>query len=398
MTPNRPAAIRVAVLAAMTACGSENRAAPQASPMVREAGTQGVAPVLDGGTANTVPCNIHTGFPGDDMCILPPDPKVGGQLHYGPADYTNAQEVKNYTLAPGDEITDCVYVPLSNDKPVLVNEFHSRMRPGSHHFIQFNQTQLVKETGPMDAPDPTCGQVAWANSSFVIGSQQPVLDSVGDDDGAPENARGAQQIAPHLQAILQYHFINTTAKPILREGWLNYVYADPAKVKQLFGEIFFLAGYRMDVPIGTSATIHGTATVPPGAGQGFRVTNLTPHSHTHTTRWRVYATIGGVQSLVLETFPELHVLSDPTVMRYDSVTKNPVANETNHVAGGYSGILAMQPGDTFDWYCDVVNDDVPGGITFANSVYSGEMCNLFGFYAPAVTTSASGSEWYSANQ
>jgi hypothetical protein len=331
------------------------------------------------------------------MCILAPDPKVGGQLHYGPADYNNAEEVKNYMLAPGDEVTDCVYVPLTNDKTVLVNEFHSRMRPGSHHFIQFNQTQLVKETGPMDPPDPTCAQLSGAGSSFVIGAQAPVLDSVGNNDGAPENAGGAQQVAPHLQAILQYHFINTTAKPILREGWLNFVYADPAKVTQLFGEIFFLAGYRMDVPLGTSTTIHGTATVPPNAAPAFRVTTLSPHSHTHTTRWRVYATIGGVKKLVMETFPQLHVLAEPTVLAFDSVTKNPAPDETNRVAGGYTGILAMKPGDTFDWYCDIVNDDVPGGIVFANAVNTGEMCNLFGFYAPALTTNGNGSEWYSPN-
>jgi hypothetical protein len=48
-----------------------------------------------------------------------------------------------------------------------------------------------------------------------------------------------------------------------------------------------------------------------------------------------------------------------------------------------SGILHMQPGDAISWECDVTNNNVPGGIKFANAVYTGEMCNMFGLYAPS---------------
>jgi hypothetical protein len=44
----------------------------------------------------------------------------------------------------------------------------------------------------------------------------------------------------------------------------------------------------------------------------------------------------------------------------------------------------MKPGDKIDWECSVTNDDVASGLHFANEVYTGEMCNMFGLYAPSM--------------
>ena len=52
----------------------------------------------------------------------------------------------------------------------------------------------------------------------------------------------------------------------------------------------------------------------------------------------------------------------------------------------------MKPGDTIEWECEIQNDDVPQGITFQNAVFTGEMCNLFGEYAPSI-----GSPWRALN-
>lgn len=52
----------------------------------------------------------------------------------------------------------------------------------------------------------------------------------------------------------------------------------------------------------------------------------------------------------------------------------------------------MKPGDKIDWECVIDNNDVStnspypynaSSIKFANAVYSGEMCNVFGIYAPS---------------
>jgi hypothetical protein len=52
----------------------------------------------------------------------------------------------------------------------------------------------------------------------------------------------------------------------------------------------------------------------------------------------------------------------------------------------------MSPGDTIDWECDITNDNVAGGLQFANAVYTGEMCNMFGMYAPTY-----GQPWQATN-
>jgi hypothetical protein len=86
---------------------------------------------------------------------------------------------------------------------------------------------------------------------------------------------------------------------------------------------------------------------------------------------------------------------------FTSADKNPVINPTGSTGGAYSGILHMKPGDTIDWECDITNNDVSptsppqfraSAIRFANAVYTGEMCNLFGMYVPSF-----GQPWQATN-
>lgn len=363
-----------------SASGSSGSSSGSGSRM--DASTSASLP--DGESPIALPCNnIHSGFAGDEQCLLPPDPALGTQFHYGPADYNDPEQMKRYTLMPGQEVTDCVYLPLTNKKTVYVNEYHGRMRPGSHHFIFYTSPAAVTETPPGGAPDPACTPLFGTNVNYVMGAQQATLDIVGNVDGAPENNNMAQATPPGLQGILQFHFINTHSYPILREAWINSGYVkDPSTITQLMNQMYFLGGLKMDVPMGTTQIIKGSAMVPASAGPGFRVLALAPHSHTHTTHWVVYATIAGQRKIIMESFNPLHAIPEPDAIRYDSVTKNPAPNDTTMTGGGTSGILYMKPGDLIDWTCEVQNDDVPGGITFQNSVLTGEMCNLFGFYAP----------------
>jgi len=120
--------------------------------------------------------------------------------------------------------------------------------------------------------------------------------------------------------------------------------------------------------------------------------NATPHYHTHTTRFTAYATINGEKKMILEQYGKLGRLPEPELIYFDSVAKNPIPNATAEMPGGSSGILNMKPGDKLDWECEITNDNVPEGIKFANEVYTAEMCNLFGLYAPSI-----GQPWYGLN-
>ncbi len=367
-----------AFLATSAACGSS------ATP----SGT-GSAPV-DTSTPNTAdegaaPCdNLNSGYAGDEMCIKPPPAGKGFQFHYGPTNYNDAAEVAKYTLAPNSEVTDCVFFPTPNDKPVYFSEYHSRMRPNSHHMLLYIQAAPLPETGP-NGPG-TCNLAGEVQSTNLFGAQTAKLDVVGNVDGAPENNGLAIMIPAKQQGIMQVHFINATSKPILREAWANVVYVDKSTVTQLGDPIFFIAGYTMSVAKGQTVTVHGTAPVPDSAGPDFRLVSVTPHYHTHTSRVTVTATIGGQTRTILQAFPTMHVLPEPLLTGYDSVAQNPVADAANRIGGASSGILAMKPGDKVDWECEITNDDQPNPITFANAVYTGEMCNLFGVYSPSTGT------------
>jgi len=372
-----------ALLATTAACGSSSTTTTPGSTV-----TPPSSVTTDDGQ---VPCNIHSGFDGDEMCIEPPPAGTGFQFHYGPADYTNPAEVAKYTLAPGQEVTDCVFFPTPNDTEVYFNEYHSRMRPGSHHMLLYIQSTPLPETGPSDGPG-TCNLAGQLMSTNLFGAQTPTLDVKGLGNQAPENAGMAVRIPAKQQGIMQVHFINAGTKPILREAWANVVYVDKSEVTQLSDPIFFIAGYAMDVAKGQTTVVHGTATVPDSAGPDFRLIAATPHYHTHTSRFTVTATISGQTQTILDDFPTMHVLPEPVLTAYDSVEKNTPPDETAKIGGATSGVLHMKPGDKIDWSCTVTNDDQPNPITFANAVYTGEMCNLFGLYGPTT-----GGPWSSAN-
>jgi hypothetical protein len=371
-------------LAAVGACSSSDTGNPAQTPPAANGDASDIGVHTD---IATVPCGIKTGYAGDDMCIKPPPAGMGFQFHYGPSDYSNKAEVAKYTLKPGQEVTDCVFFPTPNDAEVYFNEYHSRMRPGSHHMLLYIQDNKVTETGKNGPAN--CNQGLSRN---LFGAQTPTLDTVGNADGAPENVGGAVRIPAHQQGVMQLHFINAGKTDMLREGWANVIYIDKSKVTQLGDPIFFIAGVTMNVKMGETTVIHGTAKVPADAAPDFRLVSATPHYHTHTTRFTAYATIGGQKQKILEDYGKLGVLPEPKLYQYDSVMKNNPPNPAARVNGAASGILAMRPGDTIDWECEIQNNNVPQGITFQNAVYTGEMCNLFGVYSPT-----DGSAWSQPN-
>jgi hypothetical protein len=111
------------------------------------AGAGGTPPVtVDGGSvpagvpppegfhANAMnECNLHSGWPGDEYCILPPPPDKGFQLHLGPSNYQNPEA--EYLLQPGEEWVHRFTSTSANDKDIKFYVRQYRMRPGAHHTI-----------------------------------------------------------------------------------------------------------------------------------------------------------------------------------------------------------------------------------------------------------------------
>jgi hypothetical protein len=359
------------------ACGSSEDPNPQAT---------GGATGTTGGTTtggasssggNVTECNINTGYPGDELCILPPDPSKGFQLHYGPSSYDDAA-VQPFLIEPGGETTDCYFVKTPNTQMVYTFEYHGRMRPGSHHLIVYAQ-----DNGNVpDGLASNCNQ--GADARFFVGSQTPTVDiPLPGMAQAPENKGLAMELQANTQMALQLHYINTTQEPMLREAWVNMMYSDPATVTQIAEPIFFLAGIAMNVAPNTEKIINGSGTAP----QDLRVLGITGHFHAHTVRFSAWHVVAGQKTLILEDY-DWH---EPTNLPFDSVNMNPQADPVQKIPGGFSGILNIKKGERIEWQCHIINDSMTT-LTFDNAVYTGEMCNLFGFYTPSI-----GGPWRAIN-
>ena len=346
----------------------------------------------------TRPCNLHTTYqgkplPGDDQCIEPPPADKGFQFHYGPANYDDPNEIAKYLLMPGKEVTDCVFFKTNNDADLYFNEYHSRLRPGSHHMLLYIQNAQVADGGPSP-----CNQTLSRN---LFGATSPTMDASVNMSDAPENKGLAVRIPPHQQVVMQMHVINVGTEPILREGWANVMFTDKANAKIIGDPIYFLAGLTMSIGVGQTVINHGTATVPANAADNFRLLLAIPHFHAHTTRFTAYKTIHGVKELLLEQYGKLGVPTDPQLIGFDSRTKNPTPDRSTRTPGAYSGDVYMKPGDTIEWECEQTNDGIgidgqkfTTPLQFTEQAYTGEMCNLFGMYAPSTNPTGDGT-WQS---
>lgn len=342
------------------------------------------------------PCGISTGFNGDDLCIKPPPADMGFQAHYGPSDYTNQAELDKFIIQPGAEKTDCIYLKTPNDAMVYVNEYHGRMRPGSHHMLVY---VIDGADIPTNMTPGSCNQ--GLNDRMLLGAQTEKIDIAASQSHAPENVGLAEKVPANSQLVMQLHFFNSSDQPKLREAWANVMYADPSTITQFSDPIYFIGGIGMNIPPGATQVLKGVATVPTQNSDGSPIDSVrlikgTGHYHAHTVRFTAYSVIGGVRELLLEDY-DWH---DPTMFQFDSVLQNTPPNPTAKIAGAATGVKNFKPGDSIEWECEVVNTtDQPGdgagaptNLTFANEVYTGEMCNMFGLYAPSM-----GAAWAAAS-
>jgi hypothetical protein len=310
-------------------------------------------------------CPTNSGFTGDDLCLALPAPDKGFQLHYGPSDYADPANVAPYVLAPNDETVDCDYMKTPNSKDTYVSGYEFYMRQGSHHVIaNVNPTAQADGFGTCQTNDMTPG--------LLGGSQTPKVDEL--EDPAPENQGLAVHLPANSQAVINFHVINTGVTPLLREAWLNYFYIDASQVKGIRGNVFLTGGLGFSITPGTSQTY----TYSCSPDRPVRVLSLAAHMHAHATRLSAWKVSANQPSLVYEAFD----WAEPASLRYDSVHTNAPPNRATRTAGGSSGPIRVEPGDTLQWECAVDNtsDEV---LTFRNEVYTGEMCILTGVEVPA---------------
>lgn len=325
----------------------------------------------DAGKGNTTPsnrCGIDSGFDGDSQCVPAPLEGQGLQLHFGPSSYTDKAETDKYLIKPGEEFVSCLYLKTPNDQDVYFNQYEARLRPGSHHLRLFTLNQ--------DLPDGVrdCNLMDALDSRFLFGATSPTIQVPlpGQEFGA-DVAGLAVKLPANSQMVMEVHFYNTGQTDLLQEAWANFGFAE--SYDTLGDAISLIGGVGMNVPAGQTQTIKASATVP----EDMRALVLVGHYHAHTTRFAAYWTPkGGERVLVNESY-DWH---DPATLSYDTRTQNAAPDATARKPGGWNGPLELKKGDLIDWEC-VVENSTQRPLQFENQVYSAEMCNVFGLYAPS---------------
>lgn len=398
----RAACIACSTLSAV-ACGNEKIEQPafDAAP--------------DDDASHSPGCPTNTGFAGDELCLEPPAPSEGIQLHYGPSNYDDPDELARFLVRPNESVTDCFFLKTPNDTDMPVGELHIRMRPDPG-------STLILYTELPDHADGLgiCDSATQGN--FWAGSRAQVFDFPTPGAAVPENAGLAKHLPARTQTAINLHFENAGSESILREAWANLVWHDPNTVTGGLGSIFLLAGLTMNVMPGTTALIRGSAPITQDL-KARRVALMLGHFHTHTTRFTAWKAVGnavgdaggsqlsdagssqsdsgpsqsldagdaadalvpvqptdwgtGTRTILIAAYD----WSDPGYRYFDSVHKNPLPDPTTKQGGSVSGPVELNVGDRIDWECEVHND-LTTPLTFSNELRTGEMCNVFGIYVP----------------
>ena len=291
------------------------------------------------------------------------------QIHIGPKNWDDPEEVAKYVMKPGEESSECFTVTTPNDKTIHYQTSTLSGRAGTHHIIN----TLYKGDGSLPEGSAKCigeGGGDMANSlGSLQGASKPYMPRL---VVAPEYAHVGRAIPAHTRVSSDMHYYNFTDHDIVREYWLNIYFAKDEDITEEASQIAGLGGFswnRTPIPPMTDKTYSYSC---PIKGNG-HILMLLGHYHAHGKHFTASLTrkASGKNEKVFEMFDYM----EPAQFEYNTVVKNPTFAEGS--AGALSGRLEVFDGDVINWDCHIVNDsDV--ALKYVNEVKTGEMCNLWG--------------------
>jgi hypothetical protein len=294
------------------------------------------------------------------------------QLRVGP-DYGDPESVKPFLLDPGQEVNTYYYLKSPNDQQVYYYRANWRMRQGSHHMI-ITTLSSDQPDGWTTTTSGFDGNALFGGQDFG-GAQRPDVDRPqGTLEIPPENVGMGASLAAHQQFSFNLHHINYYDNPIVREAWVNVWFMNKDDVTMpMQGLVMFGNPADMNIAPGVHVALEYKCAVTGNS----RVITLLGHRHASTDRFGAWVIRAGTGEKVpvYESFD----WQDMPTYQYDSISQNPMPDVDTKVDGGYTGLLNLAPGDELHFLCDV-NNQSGQMLHFANELFTGEMCILFGSY------------------
>jgi hypothetical protein len=314
--------------------------------------------------------DINSGYADDHACIPAPAPGEGLQIHIGPNDYSNSEEVAKFIIHPGEESSMCWTYRTSNEEDVYYQSYVLSGRAGTHHILG----SMLAGERETDAGFSRCADTREGADGGVENlGPMPMATKPYMPRGqvAPENAHIAHLLPAHALAEADMHYYNYTDHDIIREIWLNLYFAPREQITGEMVRVRGMGGFgwsKTPIEPGTDTVYQYEC---PITGNG-RILSLLGHYHAHGKRFT--ASLKRKSGSVEKIF-EMFNYQEPAGFEYDSVTANPLFSTDS--PGATSGILNVEEGDVLAWECHIVNDSNVG-LRYTNEVNTGEMCNLWG--------------------
>jgi hypothetical protein len=313
-------------------------------------------------------CDIKSPYADDHACMPAPKPGEGIQIHIGPSNYDDPDEVAKYIMKPGEESSQCFTMRTPNQEMVTYQTWVLSGRAGTHHMINtlYEGDLPTGEFGPCEGRRTEgvtpVGSLPGASKAYMPRGKL-----------APEYAHVGSRLPADALLQADMHYFNFTDQDILREVWINLYFAEPDAVTEYSTVIRGFGGLSWNnepIQPGTDQVYKYEC---PIKGDG-NILSLLGHYHAHGKQFTasIKRKSSGMSEKVFEMFDYL----EPATFDYNTVTDNPKFSQS--AAGAISGVLDVQDGDILQWDCHIINDSNTA-LRYVNEVKTGEMCNVWGY-------------------
>jgi hypothetical protein len=280
-------------------------------------------------------------------------------------------------------VTNCQKWTTPNTENLYTKGYYLTARTGTHHIIVYRADPNGSSFRNVEDGQFPAGDQRGTDLSFMVGAQSGlgagglILDA---RTVAPEYENWAAVVQPGTRVCYEAHYVNATDEDLLRESWVKFDLIPEDQVEERQAAIFALGGLLETVAPGAHRSWTGECVLPASNPGPIEILGMTGHMHAAGQRQTVWKRhLDGTREKIYETFD----WAEPLNAQYDSVTINPEFSPETKSDGATSGRMVIQPGEKIQWECEFINS-TDGTLRFGNGAYDAEMCNVFGFYGPAI--------------
>ncbi len=261
------------------------------------------------------------------------------------------------TVNPSQELTQCVWLRLSNDAEIKVHQLHNVLSASSHHLIVYkDDMDTTEQTTPVPC-QPFSGALNTTGKIF------PMMITQKHDDRLTLPHAVAYTLAAHQMIKIEMHYLNPGEAAAQATAAVTFSAADPVAIKDE-ANILFIGSPDIALAPNKMTEVHeffnpGRAQLDLSTAKFFAITG-----HTHKLGLSVEVGIAE-QPTSMPTpvyAPTAFLWNEP-----ETTTHNPE--------------FMVDPAGGFDFTCRYFNSTA-STVTFGESA-DDEMCFFWAYYSPS---------------